>query len=314
MSYEKELEKFCQKHPDALVLTAENRALIRNLPGVLGSRFVDTGITEQTMVGMAAGLALQGRRVVCHALAAFLTMRAFEFVRTDVGIPGLPVKFTGFIPGLLSDANGATHQAIEDMALMLGIPGMEVYCPADLEDMLLMCQAVWESPKPAYLRAVHLSSGLQHKPYVPGLAEWMLEGPADVVFLVAGMLLPEVMKAASILEKSGIRVAVANMRSLRPLDEHALRQACTWGALVVCVEDHFQRGGLTSLFKEWLAENMGSLQASGTSLPEVMSISLGHSWFTPGLLADVLRHHRLLGEDVAERVLAWRKERPMAEA
>ncbi len=82
-------------------MTAENRALIRNLPAVLGERFIDTGITEQTMVGTAAGLALRGRKPILHALAAFLTMRAFEFIRTDIGIAKLPVKLTSFVPGFL---------------------------------------------------------------------------------------------------------------------------------------------------------------------------------------------------------------------
>src|SRR5262245_13462283 len=98
-----------------VVMTAENRAPIRSLPSLLGERFIDTGITEQTMVGMAAGLALRGRIPVIHALAAFLTMRAFEFIRTDVGIANLPVKIVGTVPGVLSEANGPTHQALEDI-------------------------------------------------------------------------------------------------------------------------------------------------------------------------------------------------------
>ena len=112
------------------MLTAENRAAIRGLPEALGTRFIDFGIAEQTMVGAAAGLALRGRIPVAHALATFLTLRAFEFIRTDVGIAGLPVKLVGGVPGFLSEANGPTHQAIEDVALMRGIPGMQVVCPS----------------------------------------------------------------------------------------------------------------------------------------------------------------------------------------
>ena len=98
-----------------VVLTAENRAAIRHLPAAIGERFIDVGICEQTMVGMAAGLALRGRIPVLHALATFLTLRAFEFIRTDVGIAGLPVKLVGGVPGFLSDGNGPTHQAIDDV-------------------------------------------------------------------------------------------------------------------------------------------------------------------------------------------------------
>src|SRR6476620_6530455 len=121
-----------------MVLTAENRAAIRNLPAKIGDRFIDVGIAEQTMIGMAAGLALRGRIPVCHALATFLTLRAFEFIRTDVGIAKLPVKLVGSVPGFLSEGNGPTHQAIEDIALMRGIPNMQVFCPADERELVQM--------------------------------------------------------------------------------------------------------------------------------------------------------------------------------
>src|SRR6202035_5732138 len=105
MSYEQLLTQTALSDERFIVMTAENRALVRNIPAKLGNRFIDTGITEQTMIGAAAGLALRGRIPVVHALASFLTMRAFEFIRTDVGIAHLPVKLCGYIPGFLSDGN-----------------------------------------------------------------------------------------------------------------------------------------------------------------------------------------------------------------
>src|SRR5207245_579692 len=140
--------------PRVVVMTAENRAAIRALPEKLGARFIDVGICEQTMVGAAAGLALRGRVPVVHALATFLTMRAFEFIRTDVGIGRLPVKLVGGVPGFLSDANGPTHQAIEDVALMRGIPGMEIVCPTDEEELAAALPEILQSPRPAYIRYV----------------------------------------------------------------------------------------------------------------------------------------------------------------
>src|SRR3569833_2365758 len=144
MTYEELLTEIALSDARFIVMTAENRALVRTIPKVLGDRFIDTGITEQTMVGMAAGLALRGRIPIIHALAPFLTMRAYEFIRTDVGIARLPVKLSGYIPGLLSDGNGPTHQSIEDVAIMRGIPGMEVFCPADEDDLVRMLPAIWQ--------------------------------------------------------------------------------------------------------------------------------------------------------------------------
>src|SRR5262245_32449657 len=152
MSYQTLLADLALNDERLVVLTAENRAAIRGLPDLLGARFLDTGITEQTMVGMAAGLALRVRIPVVHAPATFLTLRAFEFIRTDVGIGRLPVKLVGYVPGILSEANGPTHQALEDVALMRGIPGMGVFSPADLEDLLLGLPAVLAHPDPFYIR------------------------------------------------------------------------------------------------------------------------------------------------------------------
>src|SRR3984885_15123099 len=146
MTYEELLTETALRDERIVVMTAENRALVRHLPDVLGDRFIDTGITEQTMIGMTAGLALRGRIPIVHALAPFLTMRAFEFIRTDVGIAHLPVKLSGYIPGVLSDGNGPTHQAIEDVSILRGIPGMEVYCPADEDDLVKMLPSIWSAP------------------------------------------------------------------------------------------------------------------------------------------------------------------------
>ena len=124
-SYASILADLVRSDPRFVVLTAENRAAIRDLPAPLGDRFIDVGICEQTMIGMAAGFALRGRIPVVHALATFLTLRAFEFIRDDVGIAGFPVKLVGGVPGFLSEANGPTHQAIDDLAVMRAIPGMQ---------------------------------------------------------------------------------------------------------------------------------------------------------------------------------------------
>src|SRR5271157_5692012 len=98
-SYERMLLEFANRDDRLVVMTAENRSAIRGLPAALGARFIDVGISEQTMIGAAAGLALRGRTPVVHSLATFLTLRAFEFIRTDVGIANLPIKLVGGVPG-----------------------------------------------------------------------------------------------------------------------------------------------------------------------------------------------------------------------
>jgi len=294
MTYEELLTETALKDERFIVMTAENRALVRNMPKTLGSRFVDTGITEQTMVGMAAGLALRGRIPVIHALAPFLTMRAFEFIRTDVGIANLPVKLSGYIPGFLSDGNGPTHQAIEDVSILRGIPGMEVYCPADEDDLVKMLPEIWSSPAPAYVRINHKKGSYDHTQYQPGKAEVISEG-SDVTLLVYGFLFENVLQTKALLEKEGLSVGLINMRSLKPVDEDVIVRAAANSRRLVTIEDHFRTGGLYSIVAEVL------LQRRMTA--DVLSLSLGERWFRPGLLGQVLETEGFTPEKMANKIM-----------
>ncbi len=295
MTYEELLTQQALADDRFVVMTAENRALVRNIYAHLGNRFIDTGITEQTMIGAAAGLALRGRIPVVHALASFLTMRAFEFVRTDAGIPNLPIKLSSFIPGFLSDGNGPTHQAIEDISLMRGIPNMTVFAPADEDDLLKMLPQIWNYPSPSYVRINTRKTEFEHAPFEFGKAEVIAEG-SDVTILTYGLLFEQVLEAVKILEAEGLSVGFVNMRSLKPVDEQAILNAAK-SNLVVSVEDHFLTGGLYSIIAEVLLKH----QASAKVLP----LALNEKWFKPSLLPKVLEHEGFTGKQIAEKILGY---------
>ena len=295
MPYEQLLSETALADERYVVMTAENRALVRNMPRILGNRFIDTGITEQTMIGAAAGLALRGRIPVVHALTAFLTMRAFEFIRTDIGIANLPVKLSGFIPGFLSDANGPTHQAVEDISLMRGIPHMEVYAPADEEDLMLMLPAIWASPHPAYVRINTRPGSFQHAPFKYGKAEKIATG-GDITLLTYGLLLEQTLLAAEILRSEGKSVGIVNMRSLKPVDEKAILEAAD-SRLMVTIEDHFLTGGLYSIVAETLLKHRVTAN--------VIPFALKDKWFKPALLPDVLQYEGFTGKQIAEEILGY---------
>jgi transketolase len=295
MNYEELLIKTAQEDERIVVMTAENRALVRNVGAAIGSRFIDTGITEQTMIGMAAGLALRGRIPVVHALAPFLTMRAFEFIRTDVGIAHLPVKLSGYIPGFLSDGNGPTHQSIEDVSIMRGIPGMDVFCPADEQDLVSMLPAVWQSPNPAYVRINHKKGNYTHAPYKPGKAEVIATG-RDITLLTYGFLFDNALHAKSILEQQGLSVGLVNMRCLKPVDEDVIISSALKSELIVTIEDHLATGGLYSITAETLLKNR--LTAS------VFSLSLKEKWFKPGTLHEVLEFEGFTPAKIAQKITA----------
>jgi transketolase len=296
MTYEETLARAAADNENVVVMTAENRAVIRNLPQALGSRFIDFGISEQTMIGAAAGMALRGRVPVAHALAAFLIMRAFEFIRTDIGIAGLPVKLVGAVPGFLSEANGPTHQAIEDIALMRQIPNMQIFCPADELELNSGLPRVIESPFPCYVRynASPRVAGARTE-FEFGRAEVLAAG-SDAAILTYGFLVNEAMKASIILDASGVSTRVINLRTLAPVDEEAILAAAAECRLIVTLEDHFQTGGLYSIVAEIL------LEAKKTA--DVLPVSFNQRWFKPAMLADAVRYEGFAGDQVAERILA----------
>jgi transketolase len=292
--YEELLKNTALADERFVVMTAENRALVRNLPQVLGKRFIDTGITEQTMIGAAAGLALRGRIPVVHALSAFLTMRAFEFIRTDAGIANLPVKLSSFIPGFLSDGNGPTHQAIEDVSIMRGIPNMQVFAPTDEEDLVTMLPQIWATSNPSYVRICTRPSTFKHqKTFEIGKAEVISEG-TDVTILVYGFLFEQALIAAEILKNEGKSVGLINMRSLKPVDEEAILKAVETSEIVVTIEDHFLTGGLYSIVAETLLKHR--------KMGNVLPIALNEKWFKPARLNEVLEYEGFTGKQIAEKI------------
>jgi len=295
MTYEQTLLDLAKENENIVVLTAENRAAIRNLPSELGDRFMDFGICEQTMVGAAAGLALRGRIPIVHALATFLTMRAFEFIRTDIGIANLPVKLIGGVPGFLSDGNGPTHQAIEDISLMRGIPGMEIFCPADEGELTQGIREIVNRPNPCYVRYNASEPFVEHaSDFHLGKAEILRNG-SDVTLLSFGFLLKEAARAAQFLEEEGHRTRLVNLRTIKPIDREAILESATDTDLIVTIEDHLRSGGLYSIVCELLAEHR-------VKCP-MYSIALQEHWFKPALLPEVLEYEGFMGEQIAEKVI-----------
>ncbi|MCS6989960.1 MAG: transketolase [Chloroherpetonaceae bacterium] len=295
MTYEDVLKEISQTSDKLVVMTAENRAAIRNLPPHLGKRFIDVGISEQTLIGMAAGLALRGRYPIAHALATFLVFRAYEFIRDDVAIPNLPVKMVGGVPGFLSDANGPTHQAIEDVALMRTLPNVMVFCPSDAEELAEGIKVLAEYPAPCYIRHNPHPAPMRHiAPFEIGKAETLSDGN-DVAILVYGFLLREAVKAKEILEAQGKSVRLVNIRMPKPIDEDAVLKAARECKLVVTLEDHFLTGGLYSIVAELCLKHK--------AVANVLPIALEHKWFKPALLDRVLEYEGFTGKQIAEKIL-----------
>ncbi|MCX8026342.1 MAG: hypothetical protein N3A62_00610 [Thermodesulfovibrionales bacterium] len=298
MSYQELLYEIIKDDPRFIVLTSENRSAIRQIPQLLPSRFIDTGISEQSLVGIAAGLAIRKRIPIVHGISAFITMRAYEFIRTDIAYPNLPVKIVGTFAGLLSEGNGPTHQAVEDVALMRNMPNMVIFCPADEQDLMIGLREILTTNLPCYIRLNHLPPIVNHSDHFRiGKAEMPYQGArhSKLTILTYGSLFCEAFKACNILNEYGISTRLVNMRFIQPLDVDTILACCKDSEVFVTVEDHFVVGGLYSALCElFVALNINK---------RVYPIALKNKWFRPAMLDDIIRFEGLSSDDIAQHII-----------
>jgi transketolase len=248
-----------RERPDLVVLDADLSESTRThkFAKEFPERFFNVGVAEQNLVGTAAGLALSGLTPYASSFAMFLSGRAWEIVRNSVAYPGLNVKLVASHGGVTVGEDGASHQCIEDFAVMRAIPGMTVICPADFTETKQVIRRIGEFKGPVYVRtgraAVPVLEHAAGYSFREGRGEVLREG-ADVTLVACGVLVGEALSAADELAKRNIKATVINMASIKPIDQDLL---VTWarktGALVTA-EEHNVLGGLGSAVCEALSE------------------------------------------------------------
>ncbi|HZP41168.1 MAG TPA: transketolase C-terminal domain-containing protein [Candidatus Binatia bacterium] len=219
-------------------------------------RFYDFGIAEQNMMAAAAGIAATGVIPVVTTFAVFATMRALEQLRTFVAYPRFPVKVAGSHCGVDAGPDGATAQALEDLAITRAIPALAVVVPADPVEMAAAVDAILAHPGPVYLRTgrspLPVLFGADHR-FAVGRAQVLEEG-SDVTLVACGTMVHRTIAAATALRREGIRARVVNCPTLKPLDVECLVASAERTGAVVTAEDHSVIGGLGGAVAEALAE------------------------------------------------------------
>ncbi len=205
------------------------------------------------------------------------------------------MKLVGSVPGFLSEANGPTHQALEDIALMRGIPSMNIFCPADYEDMMIGLRTVLYDKSPFYIRFNALVPIRPHdRDFSVGKAEIIAEG-SDATIITYGPLLREAYGAIDILEENDIDAGLINLRTVKPFDEEAVLAAAENSRFLVVLEDHFITGGLFSAIAELFVRR---------HLPyRVLPIAMENRWFKPARLDDVLAYEGFNAQQIAETIM-----------
>jgi len=269
----------------------------------IGQRFperhIEVGIAEQNLLTVAAGLAAGGRPVVAATYAAFASMRALEQFRTFVCYPRLPVTVVAGLGGLSAGIEGVAHLAIEDIGILRCIPNLTIFNPADAEATPHAVRAALALGAPSYLRL-----GRDDTPLIfsssyslrVGRGSYLVQDGWDVALLTSGLIVPEVLEAARTLRGHGVQCTVAEFPTIKPLDDHMVREIARRAASMFTVEEHSVIGGLGTAVLETLASAPKRLHRIGVE----------DRFLESGTPAELRRKYGLTAASIVGRVLAMR--------
>jgi len=293
--------------PEVVVLDADLYKSTRTLlfRDAFPERFIDIGISEADMVSTAAGMAASGLIPYCNSFAMFVPGVCYMPIRTQIAYPRLPVKLIGSSCGLTQGPDGASHQSLEDLSLMRGLPNMVVVSPADDLETRQATFALADWPGPAYMRVgrypVPRLFDADYR-FAIGKAARLRAGD-EVVIFATGHIVSKALAAAEDLARDGVDAGVVNVSTIKPLDETRVREAAAKAALVVTAEEHSIIGGLGSAVAECLAEarpaapllRLGVRDCFGESglADELLE---KHGLQPRGIRASILRRLTLLGK------------------
>jgi transketolase len=294
-AYGETLLELGRTRPDVVVLDADLSGSTKTskFAKAFPERFFNLGVSEQDMIGTAAGLALTGKTAFASTFAVFETGRAWDQIRLVVCYSNTNVKLVATHGGITVGEDGASHQALEDIALMRALPNMRVIVPADATETASVIYTIAESPGPVYVRL-----GRAKVPFVMpddykfeiGKAHIFHIG-RDVNIIAAGIMVDTAHSAAEILRGKGIDTGVVNMSTIKPLDDESLLKVAKKSRLIVTAEEHSVIGGLGGAVCEFLAERY--------PVP-VRRIGVNDSFGCSGAPGDLLRFYGLTAEHIVE--------------
>lgn len=300
-SYGEALVELGKEHDNLYVLDADLAAATKTeiFKKAFPERHIDCGIQESNMIGVAAGLASTGKVPFASSFAMFATGRAYEQVRNAVGYPHLNVKIGASHAGISVGEDGASHQCIEDIALMRGIPGMVVINPADDTEARAAVRAAYEYVGPVYIRFGRLAVPVINDPatyqFELGKGIVLKEG-SDVSLIATGLEVSETLEAAKMLEADGIHAEVVNIHTIKPIDKDLIVKTASKTGKVVTIEEHSVIGGLGSAVAEVLSEECPT---------KMKRIGVQDTFGESGPAKELLHKYELDAEGIYKQVKAF---------
>ena len=300
-SYGNALAELGTAHENVVVLDADLAAATKT--GVFKKahpeRFIDCGIAESNMMGVAAGLAAAGKVPFASSFAMFAAGRAFEQIRNSIGYPKLNVKIGATHAGISVGEDGATHQCNEDIALMRTIPGMVVINPSDDVEARAAVKAAYEHVGPVYMRfgrlAVPVINDREDYKFELGKGVVLREGK-DLTIVATGLPVSNCLEAAEKLAADGIDAKVINIHTIKPLDEELIVEAAKATGKVVTVEEHSVIGGLGSAVCDVLPEKAPT---------QVLKIGINDTYGESGPALELIAKYGLDTESIYQKIKAF---------
>ena len=297
--FAKELESIMRSNKKTFILTGDiGFSVFDNLKQKFPERYIDIGVSEQSMLGVAAGMAVTGKNVFVYSIIPFLIYRPFEQLRNDICFQNIPVKLVGVGSGLSYSDAGFTHHSTEDYGILMGLPNLTILSPSDPLEVSVLMKNFDEIKGPVYLRLAKSGEPILHSRHDQikiGRALRIRDGK-EVLIVSSGTILHMAIEVSKILESKGISTEILDYHTIKPFDRNALIESSRHKKIIVTIEEHKITTGLYPIVLQILNENDIDIEV----IP--FGINDSHKYFS-GSREFVLNSHGLNVSDMSQLIL-----------
>jgi len=298
----RELTELAGKDKDIILLTGDlGFSLFEEFKERFPNQFLNVGVSEQCMIGIAAGLAIEGKKVFVYSIITFLLYRAFEQIRNDLCYQRLPVKLIGAGGGFSYGAQGGTHHAVEDLAVATSIPEMMVFAPGDALEVKKIIESSLSFTLPCYVRLNKLENSVMHskksiKKFKIGSPLKVKMDSNNIAIFAIGNMLSLAVETSNILESKGIKNSVYSIHTLKPINQNDFIKIIKDSEIIVILEEHIDNSGLKAIINNSIVKYALTKRVLSFNLPDKFIHIVGNQ-------AYLRKQFALTSEEICKRII-----------